>query len=71
MVKAVDVKPVLGDLGPRTSPLGHEIPQLLGAVDVASESTAHANNGNGGVGSHGDFLLVFRFTSGCDTTKRC
>ena len=58
VVEAVDVEPVLGDFGPRTPPLGHEFPQFLWAVDVACESTAHANDGNRGVGSHDDPFVV-------------
>lgn len=51
-MEPVDVEPVLGDLGPRTAPFCEEIPELLGVIDVARESTTHANDGNGGVGSH-------------------
>jgi hypothetical protein len=57
-MEAVDVEPVLWNLGPRTPPLGQEVPQLLGAVDIAREATAHANNGDGCVGGH--FCSGFR-----------
>lgn len=49
VVKALNVEPVLGYLGPCAPALGQEVPQFSRAVDIAGEATAHANNGDGGV----------------------
>ena len=52
MEHAVDIESVLGNLGPRAAALCYEFPQLVWAVDVAREATAHADDGDGCVGVH-------------------
>ena len=52
MIYAFHVESRRRDLAPGTSTVGTQIPQLAGICDIPSESTAHANNGNGRVVVH-------------------
>ena len=54
MIYAFHVESRRRDLAPGTLTLGTEIPQLARVCDIASESTAHANDGNGRVVVHDD-----------------
>lgn len=55
VIHAVDIKPRLWNLGPRTPALGEEFPQLLRVVDIPRKPAAHANNGNRGLHRHQPF----------------